>query len=50
MMKVPWMLVVGGREAGNDQVAPRVRHADDKGVMSVDQAIKEILDAAANKS
>jgi len=27
-----------------------VRHAEDKGVMSVDQAIKEILDAEANKS
>ncbi len=51
MMKIPWMLVVGGREAENNQVAPRVRHSDkDRGVMSIDDAIKEILDAVANKS
>ncbi|MCP4290734.1 MAG: threonine--tRNA ligase, partial [bacterium] len=44
IMKVPWMLVVGGREAENGEVAPRVRHADKKDAMKIDEVAKEILD------
>ncbi len=50
VLKVPWMLVVGGREAENKEVAVRVHQQGDKGVMKVDDVIKELLDATANRS
>ncbi len=50
VLKVPWMLVVGGREVENNQVSVRVHQQGDKGIMMVDEVIKELLDAIANRS
>jgi threonyl-tRNA synthetase len=50
VLHVPWMLVVGGREAENDQVALRVRHQGDLGAKSVDLVAEELLDAVRNKA
>ena len=49
-MRVPWMLVVGGREAEQDEVAVRVRHGGDRGSVGVDALAQELLDAVAAKS
>ncbi len=50
VLKVPWMLVVGGREVENNEVSVRVHQEGDRGVMKVSQVIKELLDATANRS
>ena len=50
MLRVPWMLVVGGREAESGQVALRVRHEGDKGSRTVESVIDEILDVTARKN
>ncbi len=50
LLHVPWMLVVGGREAENDQVAVRIRHQGDQGARGVDQVGQDMLDAVAAKS
>ena len=50
VMRVPWMLVVGGREAERDEVAVRVRHGGDKGSVAVEALAQELLDAVAAKS
>jgi threonyl-tRNA synthetase len=50
VLRVPWMLVVGGREAESGQVALRVRHQGDMGARTVDQVAEEILDAVRNKT
>ena len=50
MLRVPWMLVVGGREAESGKVALRVRHEGDKGSHTVEDVIDEILDATARKN
>ncbi|RKZ13116.1 threonine--tRNA ligase, partial [bacterium] len=44
IMHVPWMLVVGGREAENGTVSVRGRHGVDKGSMSVEDAARMLLD------
>ena len=40
--KVPYMLVVGAREAEADQVALRIRGKGDTGAVSVEEAMKQI--------
>ncbi|NCQ33489.1 threonine--tRNA ligase [bacterium] len=50
MLRVPWMLVVGGREAENDEVSLRIRHQGDQGSRSVKRVIEELLDAADPES
>ncbi len=50
VMRVPWMLVVGGREAEQDEVAVRVRHGGDRGSVAVEALAQELLDAVAAKS
>lgn len=50
VIHVPWMLVVGGREAENREVSVRVRHKGDMGQMGIEDLKKELLDAIANKS
>ena len=50
VLKVPWMLIVGGREAENKEVPVRVHQQGDKGVMKVDEVVKELLDATAKRS
>jgi threonyl-tRNA synthetase len=44
MMRVPWMLVVGGREAENGQASVRVRHRGDLGSRPVGEVADELLD------
>ncbi len=50
VLRVPWMLVVGGREAESGQVAVRVRHKGDLGAKGVDEVAQELLDAVRNKT
>ena len=47
--KVPYMLVVGGKEIEQNAVAVRSRKDGEKGVMPVDQFISEILLEIAEK-
>jgi threonyl-tRNA synthetase len=49
VMHVPWMLVVGGREAESGNVSVRVRHGGDRGNMAVADVAQELLDAVAAK-
>ncbi len=44
MMRVPWMLIVGGREAENGQASVRVRHRGDLGSRPVAEVADELLD------
>ena len=50
VLRVPWMLVVGGREAENGEVALRIRHQGDQGSRPVQTVIDDLLDAVANRS
>jgi len=50
VLHVPWMLVVGGREMENGQVALRIRHQGDQGSRTVDSVIHDLLDAVDRKS
>ena len=50
VLRVPWMLVVGGREAENHEVSLRVRHKGDLGTRKVPDIAKELLDEVARKS
>jgi len=49
MLRVPWMLVVGGREAESGEVALRIRHKGDQGTRSVAAVGQELLDEVVNK-
>ncbi|MBK9775337.1 MAG: threonine--tRNA ligase [bacterium] len=44
VMRVPWMLIVGGREAETGQVSVRVRHQGDLGSRSVAAVADDLLD------
>jgi len=46
-MRVPYMLVVGGREQESGTVAVRARHRGDLGVRAVEDLAKELLDEIA---
>ncbi len=48
--KVPFMLVVGGREQESGSVSVRARHRDDPGVMPVDDLATKLLDEIAAKT
>ena len=50
VLRVPWMLIVGGREMENEEVSLRIRHQGDLGTKKLDAVIDEILDAVAKKS
>jgi threonyl-tRNA synthetase len=50
VQKVPWMLVVGGREAEDRQVAVRLLRGGDQGAMSVEEFIREARQDIANKA
>jgi threonyl-tRNA synthetase len=50
LAKVPYMLVVGGREEENGQVAVRLRTGDDLGAMDVDAFKDRLQDRAARCS
>jgi threonyl-tRNA synthetase len=49
MMKIPYMLVVGRREAEGGQVAVRLRTEEDLGAMDLDAFIKMAQEAIAEK-
>ena len=48
--KVPYLLVVGQREAENDTVSLRLRHRRDEGVRSVDEVADRITNAVNTRS
>ncbi len=50
MSKVPYMLVVGEKEAEAGQVAVRRRDKGDMGAMNADEFIQTVLDDIANKT
>jgi threonyl-tRNA synthetase len=50
LQKVPYMLVVGGREAAAGQVAVRLRTNEDLGAMALEQFLSMALEAVATKS
>ncbi|MHB1007375.1 MAG: threonine--tRNA ligase [Chloroflexota bacterium] len=49
LAKVPYMLVVGDKEAGENSVAVRLRSGDNQGARAVDEVIAEIKQAIKNK-
>jgi threonyl-tRNA synthetase len=50
MSKVPYMLVVGGREAEAGKVALRLRAGGDLGAMPVEEAVARIADRVRTRS
>ncbi len=48
--KVPYLLVVGQREAENDTVSLRLRHRRDEGVKSIDEVADRITNAVNTRS
>ena len=50
VMHVPWMLVVGGREAESGRVSVRIRRGEDRGALDVGAVAQELLDAVAAKN
>ena len=50
VQKVPWMLVVGKREAEERQVALRLLRGGDQGEMSVEEFIREAKQDIATKA
>jgi threonyl-tRNA synthetase len=50
LKKIPYMLVVGEKEAANDEVAVRRQGEGDKGVMSVADFARLINDAVAEQT
>ncbi len=49
-MKVPYLLVVGQREAEDGTVSLRLRHRRDEGVKSLDEVAQRILNAVTTRS
>ena len=49
MQKLPYMLVVGDREAENGTVAVRTRTGEDLGAMPLDDFAAKILDEIGSK-
>ena len=50
MQKLPYMLVVGDREAESGMVAVRTRTGEDLGAMSLEDFSAKILDEIKNRS
>ncbi|MCE5193449.1 threonine--tRNA ligase, partial [bacterium] len=49
MQKVPYIAVIGAKEAAIDSVSVRMRHEGDQGVLTVDQFIERVLDEITHK-
>jgi threonyl-tRNA synthetase len=49
-MKVPYLLVVGQREAEGGTVSLRLRHGRDEGVHSLDGVVRRIVDVVSTRS
>jgi threonyl-tRNA synthetase len=50
LQKVPYMLVVGKREAEANSVAVRLRSGEDLGAMTIDQFLDVVLPVVESKS
>ena len=50
MQKIPYMLIIGGREVENNQVSIRQRDNQDLGAMDFDKFLKTIKEQIKNKS
>jgi threonyl-tRNA synthetase len=50
LQKIPYMLVIGGREAEDDSVAVRLRTGEDLGATKVDDFIAKVLPVIDTKS
>jgi len=48
--KIPYMLIVGGREEKDNTVSVRQRHGKDRGTMSIETLISEIRELVEQKS
>ncbi len=49
-MKIPYLLVVGRREADNDTVSLRLRHGRDEGVQALDAVVERVVNAVTTRS
>ncbi len=49
VLRVPWMLVVGGREMETGEVSLRIRHQGDQGSRPIQAVIDDLLDVVATK-
>src|SRR5450830_1525384 len=49
MQKVPYIAIIGAKEAAVDSVAVRMRHEGDQGVVAVDQFIERVLEEIKSK-
>ena len=49
VLRVPWMLVVGGREAESGEASLRIRHKGDQGSRTVQSIIDDLLDGIAKR-
>ena len=49
-MKIPYLLVVGQREAENNTVSLRLRHGRDEGVQPLDAVVERVVNAVNTRS
>jgi threonyl-tRNA synthetase len=49
-MKIPYLLVVGQREADENTVSLRLRHRRDEGVQSLDAVVERVVNAVSTRS
>jgi threonyl-tRNA synthetase len=48
--KIPYMIIVGGREAENNTISVRQRDGQDLGIMQLDEFLEKIIDQISKKS
>jgi threonyl-tRNA synthetase len=48
LQKIPYLLIIGGREVETQQVTVRLRNGEDKGAMSIDTFIEQIQSQVAS--
>ena len=48
--KIPYMIIVGGREAENNTISVRQRDGQDIGVLQLDEFLEKITDQISKKS
>ena len=50
LQKIPYMFVVGDKEAENETVSLRSRKEGDKGAVGLDEAISQIVEEVRSRS